>query len=122
MLRRLPLTALLALLAVALPAAAEGDPSMLGIPVGPDVQDCLTPDLECPATAAESFATSSLDAAEGVACQAWELNTPDSSQPVWDAVILDPDGCIRSFLRRTLGWPPIESEVQFASYTHDLPL
>ena len=122
MLRRLPLTAFLALLAVALPAAAEGDPSAFGIPL-PDVQDCLDPDLDCSATSAgSSLAMSRLDVADGVACQAWELNTPDANQPIWDAVILDPDGCISSFIRRTLGWPPIGYEIQFVSSTPDFLL
>ena len=131
MLRRLPLTAFLALLAVALPAVAEvalpavaeGDPSAFGIPLGPDVQECLDPDLECPATSAESsssFAMARLDATAGLACQAWEINTPDANQPIWDTVILDPDGCIQSFIRRTLGWPPLSYEVQFVSSSYDL--
>jgi hypothetical protein len=119
MLRRLLLTAFLATLAVALPAAAEEDPSAFGIPIGSDAQDCLTPDLACLGEADGSSAASEAESGEGFACRAWDLNMPDNNQPLMDTLILDPDGCVRSFIRRTLGWPPIEWT--FEVYSSTLP-
>lgn len=84
----------LALLAVAWPAAAEPEPlpdpcglrtcTVLGAPAGQSAEDVLQH-----------------------GCAVWDISMPDSSQPVWESVVLDPDGCIREFLRRTLGWPPL---------------
>lgn len=122
MLRRLPLTAFLALLAVALPAAAEGDPPAFGIPVGPDRLECLDPDLVCDEVEG-TLPPSEVATAEGFACRAWDFNMPDNNQPLMDTIIADPDGCVRSFVRRTLGWPPIESTLDvYASAIPDFIL
>lgn len=118
MVRRLLLTALLTLLAVAPPAAAEEDPAPSGIPAGPGMGSCLPSDLACAHEEASAMCDPlsmacpveadalSVDSAHvestESACQAVDMNMPGTGQPV----ILDPDGCIRSFIRRTLGWPP----------------
>ena len=138
MVRRLLLTALLAALAVAPPAAAEGDPAF-GLPSGTD-PGCLPSDLSCagPLDAcddllgpcpAESQAaalgfgdsTEGMDSADGTACRPWDLNMPDTNQSIWETFTLDPDGCLRSFLRRTLDrLPPFEMEL--AETVDPLPL
>jgi hypothetical protein len=126
MVRRLLLTALVATLGVALPAAAEGEPGY-GL-AGSDPAGCLSYDasvaMSCAGAAADACVaqawscaadaveTSSAWAAarslEGPACRSWDLNTPDANQPLTETFILDPEGCLQSFLRRTLGWPPAE--------------
>ena len=119
MVRRLLLTALLATLAVALPAAAEGDPAAPESPPGSDAPACQPSDLFCGLalnlygvpTVGEEFQGHS-DTRDDSACRAWSMNWPDGNRPVTDTVIVDPDGCLRSFVRRTLGWPPLEENVQ----------
>ena len=126
MVRRLLLTALATTLAVALPAAAEGDAGF-GLP-GSDPEGCLPYDLSCATAAADacgmdpgSCIADAEDSAsmaltpspDGTTCRAWDLNMPDANQPLTEMFMLDPEGCIQSFLRRTLGWPP--SEVTFAT-------
>jgi hypothetical protein len=122
MVRRLLLTALVATLAVALPAAADEDPAASAPPeqaVGPACQpfdlSCLPgPDLdvvECDS----SLTTCSPDTSglpepgddEGLAeqCKAYEFTMPGDG-PMTQIVVIDPEGCIRNYIRRTLGWPP----------------
>jgi hypothetical protein len=127
MARRLLLTALVAVLAVALPAAADEEPAAsepfsetVGcLPLDPcstalPVVECETWDLECNLAAtcdglAPCPAEEELED-DGSTCSAFDLNLPNSNQPVADTLVLDPDGCLRNFIRRTLGLPPTDGD------------
>jgi hypothetical protein len=115
MVRRFLLTALAVVLAVALPASAEGpaseprlDPASCP-PLdatcldGLAVPTCDPWDLICPAESASSPETSGETGLTG--CRPYSM---DLSQGSLQGLIVDPDGCIYEFLRRTLGWPPVE--------------
>lgn len=115
MLRRLLLTALLATLAVALPAAAEEDP-VFGLASGSDPWGCLPSDLSCLGAAdacdawlgscssdgSQSASFGPLQTADSLACRAWSLNWPDNNQPLLDTFVFDPDGCLRRLVWRTV--------------------
>ena len=121
MVRRLLLTALLATLAVAMPATAQED-APFAVADGSAPAGCLS-DLSCGfdelAIACEAWdpdcpLDDGQDASGGLlqlgpGCRPWDLNMPDSNQSLAETLILDPEGCIQSFLRRTLGWPPTEA-------------
>ena len=122
MVRRLLLTALLAALAVALPAAAEADPAF-GPPTGSDPSGCLPSNLFCgldlcsgaldPCALDDPSASFSLYQAVGGAvdeptCRAWDVNMPDAEQSIWETVTVDPEGCIRRYVWETLeDLPPV---------------
>lgn len=129
MVRRLLLTALLAALAVALPVAAEEDPAF-GLPSGSDPAGCLSSDLSCVGPLdvcdpllgscwggeSQSASLSAMHVAESMECRPWDLNTPSTNTSIWETLIVDPDGCIRSFVRRTLDrLPPFATDSAIAS-------
>jgi hypothetical protein len=55
-------------------------------------------------------------------CRPYRVTQPGDNTPITDALAVDPDGCMRASLRRTVGWPPalsdlyeVSSEIQTAS-------
>jgi hypothetical protein len=123
MVRRLLSIALLAVLAVALPAAAEEDPaaSEPGLDPAdcPPLEPCTTSlpdaceawDLECNLAEAPSLE----DATPSSACRAVEYNSPTENGPVWEMVVVDPEGCLMEWVKRSLGIPPIDTVVEVKS-------
>lgn len=116
MVRRLLLTALSVVLAVAVPASAEapasdpGPEPLLACPPldlacleGHAMPACPAWDLLCPAESASAG-----EASEETDLTGCRVYTLDASQGNLQGLVLDPDGCLREFLRRTLGWPPME--------------
>lgn len=133
MVPRLLLIAVLAALALAMPAAAEDGPadeadSASDPPQEQAAQEPAPPESNEPASsdpssgddaaAGEAPACAPIDpsclASEPLvwttqpsyACQPYELQDPGDG-PVTETASIDPDGCYRDFLRRALGWPPV---------------
>ncbi|MEA3137146.1 MAG: hypothetical protein QOJ26_483 [Thermoplasmata archaeon] len=116
MVRRLLLIALVATLAVALPAAADEDPPASD--PGPASEPCQPLDLSCiqPAEAVqcdEGMASCSVDlgvlpstGSQQDTCPVYDLNMQPNTPT--GLIVLDPGGCLRAYIRRTLGWPPSE--------------
>ena len=126
MVRRLPSIALLAVLAVALPAAAEedpgasepgSDPASECLPLDPfctvlaPVAECEAWELDCNLAEAPSLE----DAAPSSVCRAVEYNSLAENRPLWETVVVDPDGCLVEWVKRSLGIPPIETVVEAKS-------
>ncbi len=92
MVRRLLLIAVLATLAVALPAAADGEPSDPG----------TVPPICLPLEVCDDDGS---DANQNPPCQ---TVTADPTASPGEAIAVDPDGCIRDLVREVLGWPPAQ--------------
>jgi hypothetical protein len=115
---RLLLIAALALLAVALPAAADGSPdspppaapsdpnpsSSDAAEAGPWWTAPAAPAWSCLDSALVCLALPPTPANEApTAIATCQLAATDPSSP-WSLVVADPDGCWRNFVRRTIGW------------------
>jgi hypothetical protein len=102
MVRRLLLTALLAVLAVALPASAEEDPAS-SEPSSDPPAECLPFDPFClpvqePVEVVwEEIPLVPLEEASDSQCPLFDLNSASASGAI------DPDGCYRAFIKRTIG-------------------
>lgn len=118
MVRRFLLIAVLATLAVALPATAQDDPypwplppecsalEACGEPLCPPSGACEA--LDCPTLATCSPGCSLLETCEGEARQLFscEVVQADPSGSSDEPVTIDRDGCVRAIIRHVLGWPP----------------
>jgi hypothetical protein len=112
MVRRL-LIVLFAVVAIAWPATAAPL-----APAVPAVPDPATLDAICLDTCSAAFVYSSpvgaalSPAVATLQCEFIGWDMPSSDIPVTDLVRVDPDGCLRAFLHRTLGWPPLLTHVE----------
>lgn len=128
MVRRLLLTALVAVLAVALPASAQEDPPA-SEPSSDPPADCPPLDPFCASPALPIVwgqcdvwqlecnleqAPSVEETRESTSCRAFEYNSISQNQPVWETLVVDPDGCLKAWAKRTLGIPPVEAAVEDA--------
>ena len=106
MVRRLLLTALVATLAVALPAAAEEDPS--AETSGSPPPECLPYDLVCDDGSASIAGLPVVstqfqaDSSDGQECPLYDLNMPDNNQPIEETLTVDPDRCYRRIVYEIL--------------------
>jgi hypothetical protein len=106
--RRL-LTAVVALLVVALPVSADDEPS----DAPPDAEPCLPlqqgcafpgPPVEPPVDLPDQ--ASFLTGYDWAQCSAFDYNAPSQNTPLADTLVVDPDGCLRRFVHQTVGLPP----------------
>lgn len=122
MVRRLLSIAVLATLAVALPAAAQdetasaSDPGAVNGACSPSALYCSLPEngfVDCDPL----LTTCSVDLGavpvvggslgdSGEACPPWKLDP--ESENVFNVFVIDPTGCVRAKVREVLNWPPME--------------